>query len=194
LNNKGSLIVLAHPAPHFEEEFNAWYDTEHLPERMAVPGFEAARRYVCMSRSRSYLAVYDIESYGVLESEAYLAVSFDRSSPWTKRVTSRSRVHRSAGVQIYPGNALTPAAARTLMLRFSGLERDAGEAIVAGMRANFEALPQTVLVRVFAHDTGAGIDFIGLVDALGPVGEIIDRKLFGDYAKALDLVNLYAPY
>ncbi|KND55627.1 hypothetical protein BPUN_2302 [Candidatus Paraburkholderia kirkii] len=186
--------MLAHPAPHFEEEFNAWYDTEHLPERMAVPGFEAARRYVCVSGRPSYLAVYDMESRDVLESEAYLAVSFDRSSPWTKRVTSRSRVHRSAGVQIYPGHALTPAAAHTLMLRFGGLERDAAEVIVAGMRANFETLAQTVQVRVFAHDADTGTDFIGLVDALGPVGDTIDHRLFGDYAKALDLANLYAPY
>jgi hypothetical protein len=194
VKNKGFLIVLAHPAPHFEEEFNAWYDTEHLPERMSVPGFEAARRYVCISGCPGYLAVYDMESPAVLDSDAYLAVSFDKSSPWTKRVTSRARVSRLAGAQVYPGNALTPRAPRVLMLRFSGLDGHAQETIVAGMRANFERRPQTIQVRVFAHDTEAGIDFIGLVDARAPLEDTIDLKPFGDYATALDLVHTYAPY
>ena len=38
--NKGFLLVLMQPPPAFEEEFNAWYDAEHIPERCATPGFE----------------------------------------------------------------------------------------------------------------------------------------------------------
>ena len=33
------------PPPEMEEAFNAWYDSEHIPLRMAVPGFLGARRY-----------------------------------------------------------------------------------------------------------------------------------------------------
>ena len=46
--DKGFLLVTMQPPPAFEEEFNAWYDTEHLPERPAVPGFETALRLVCI--------------------------------------------------------------------------------------------------------------------------------------------------
>lgn len=194
MNNKGFLLVTARPAPIFEEEFNAWYDTEHVPERMAVPGFQAARRYVGISGSPGYLAVYDMESPDVLNSDAYLKVSFEKSSPWTKRVVGRARVQRAAGIQVYPGNALTQAAARVLLMRFSGLDHEAEGRIVAGMRANFEQLPQTIQVRVFADDTGSGIDFLGLVEARSSLGDTLNLEAFGEYAAALDLVNTYAAY
>ena len=74
-----------------------FYDTEHVPERMAVPGFQAARRYVGIAGSPGYLAVYDMESPDVLKSDAYLKVSFEKSSPWTKRVVGRARVQRDVG-------------------------------------------------------------------------------------------------
>ena len=48
-----------------EEEFNAWYDTEHLPERLAIPGFRSARRWV---RGGTYLATYELDSPEVLQS------------------------------------------------------------------------------------------------------------------------------
>ena len=29
-----------------EEEFNKWYNTQHVPERIAIAGFQSAARYV----------------------------------------------------------------------------------------------------------------------------------------------------
>src|ERR1017187_3549162 len=133
--------------PAFEDEFNAWYDTEHVPERVAVRGFETGLRYVCISGSPRYLAIYDMESPEVLDSPEYLRVSFDNASPWTKRVTSRVKVDRSAGSQVYPGNAVTGRAARVLLLRFRGVDASASETIVAGMRANFDGRPETIQGR-----------------------------------------------
>src|SRR5215207_520609 len=100
---KGFLLVLMQPPPTFEEEFNDWYDTEHVPERLAVSGFETALRYISLSGAPRYLAMYDLASAKVLESPEYLRVAFDKSSPWTQRVTKRVRIYRSAGEQVYPG-------------------------------------------------------------------------------------------
>ena len=91
MDRKGFLLVTMEPPPALEEEFNAWYDTEHVPQRMAIAGFETGRRYVCPSGSPRYLAVYDLAHRGVLESEAYLRVSLDRSTPWTRRIGNRVR-------------------------------------------------------------------------------------------------------
>ena len=33
----GLLLVMMEPPEEMEEEFNEWYDTEHIPEREAVP-------------------------------------------------------------------------------------------------------------------------------------------------------------
>jgi hypothetical protein len=43
--SKSILIVTTNPHADMEEEFNVWYDQEHVPERLAVPGFERAQRY-----------------------------------------------------------------------------------------------------------------------------------------------------
>jgi hypothetical protein len=194
MDNKGFLLVLMQPPPAFEDEFNAWYDSEHIPERLAVPGFETALRYVCISGAPRYLAMYDMRSPGVLDSPEYLRVSFDKSSPWTKRVTSRVRIYRSAGRQVYPGNALTGNAPRALLLRFSGLSSHAEQAIVTGMRETFESHPETIQARVFAYDTGSGIDYLGLVETRGALSMPIDTRRFGQHRDALDMINEYARY
>ena len=85
----GFLLVLMQPPANLEEEFNAWYDTEHVPERLAVPGVLTAIRFSSVTATiPTYLAIYDLESERVLDSEAYLRVAGDNSSPWTKRVTT----------------------------------------------------------------------------------------------------------
>lgn len=192
--NKGFLLVLMQPPPAFEDEFNAWYDTEHIPERVAVPGFESGIRFVCLDGHPKYLAMYDLASAAVLDSPDYDKVSGDKSGPWTKRVTSRVKIYRSIGDQVYPGNKVTGRCARVKLLRFRGLKADAQAAIIAGMKANFETLAQTIQVRVFAYDTGKGVDFLGMVEARGPIDAQLDLAAFGGHADALDMVNTYAPY
>ncbi|PWT70876.1 MAG: hypothetical protein C5B46_09080 [Proteobacteria bacterium] len=191
---KGFLLVLMDPPPAFEEEFNAWYDTEHLPQRMAVPGFETGRRYVCVHGAPRYLAIYDVTSPAVLESEAYLQCSLDRSTPWTKRVASRSRPYRAGGPQIYPGSALTRPSARLLLLRFRSLEAAAQQTIVSGMRESFEGRSETLQVRVFASSSEAGNDYLGVVELRAPISDALQPAAFGAHADALDLINTYAPY
>jgi hypothetical protein len=192
--NKGFLLVLMDCPADLEDEFNAWYDTEHLAERLAVPGFETALRFVCIDGAPRYLAMYDLANPDVLSSPEYLRVAGANSSPWTRRVTSRVRIYRSAGSQIYPGNAVTGRPARLLLLRFASLAATAAEMITAGMRANFEGRSQTRQVRVFAYDTGAGIDYLEMVEASAPLGAALDLGPFGACANALDLVNTYVPY
>lgn len=192
--SKGFLLVLMQPPPALEEEFNAWYDTEHIAERLAVPGFETALRYVCIDGAPRYLAMYDLARPDVLKSPAYLKVGFGNASPWTRRVTSRVRIYRSFGEQVYPGAQLTGRAARVLVLRFRALPSAAQDIIIAGMRANFESRPETLQVRVFAYDTGASVDFLGFVEARAALGGTVNLEAFGDCRNALDLVNTYAPY
>lgn len=194
MTNKGFLLVLMQPPPALEEEFNAWYDTEHIAERLAVPGFETALRYVCTDGAPRYLAMYDLANADILNSSAYRKVGYDNASPWTKRVTSRVRSYRSFGTQVYPGTTLTARTARVMVLRFRALPATAQDAIISGMRANFESRAQTLQVRVFAYDTGAGVDFLGFVEARAAMDAALNFDAFGEYRNALDLVNTYAPY
>jgi hypothetical protein len=193
-DKKGFLLVLMQPPPAFEEEFNAWYDTEHIPERLAVPGIETGLRFVCTSGHPRYLAMYDLARPEVMDSPEYMRVAHDRSSPWTKRVTSRVRIYRSAGQQVWPGNIVTKPCARVVLLRFRGLKADAERQLITGMRANFEDKPLVNQSRLLAYPTPSGIDYLGFVEARAPLGDQLDFQAFGAHSAALDLVNTYAPY
>src|SRR5262245_59543716 len=65
------MIVHSSPAsPEREDEFNRWYDEEHLPEMLACAGFTAARRYrlrdagpiKAPASTPGYLAIYEVEA------------------------------------------------------------------------------------------------------------------------------------
>jgi hypothetical protein len=190
----GFLLVLMQPPTNLEEEFNAWYDTEHVPERLAVPGVLTAVRFGSVTGATpAYLAMYDLQTEQVLDSEAYIRVAGDNSSPWTKRVTGKTKVYRSVGNQIYPGNAITIRSARVTILRFRGLDAGASESVVAGLRAAFEGRASTLQLRVFAYHVDGKVDFVGFVSSAVPDDIAIDPALFGEHAKAIDLFNTYAP-
>lgn len=194
MSQYGFLLVLMQPPTNIDEEFNAWYDTEHVPERLAVPGVLTAVRFGSVTGATpAYLAMYDLQTEQVLDSEAYIRVAGDNSSPWTKRVTGKTKVYRSIGNQIYPGNAITIRSARVTIIRFRGLEVGASESVVAALRAAFEGRASTLQLRVFAYHVDGKVDFIGFVSSAVPDDVAIDPALFGEHAKAIDLFNIYAP-
>ncbi len=103
---RGILLVYADVDEKIEEEFNAWYDTEHVPERLSAPGFLGARRWVAKQAETKYLALYDLESPAALETEVYRQMSGEFNTAWTKRITSQvSKLTRRVYEQIWPGQA-----------------------------------------------------------------------------------------
>ncbi len=191
---KGFLLVLMQPPPTIEEEFNAWYDSEHIPERAAVPGVETALRFSSLTNAApKYLAMYDLANEEVLDSDAYKRVAGANSSPWTKRVTGRTKVYRSVGRQMYPGNAITTRSARVTIVRFRQLAEADGQAVVAAMRETFEARASTLQVRVFAYHVDGNVDYLGFVSSSVPDDPEIKAASFGKLAGAIDLFNIYAP-
>ena len=79
--NRGLLLVMMEPPASLEEEFNDWYDTEHFPQRSAVPGFESASRWVCLDGWPRWLAIYDLATLDVLLCDAYREMSGAKSTP-----------------------------------------------------------------------------------------------------------------
>jgi hypothetical protein len=129
----------------------------------------------------------------VLDSDAYRNVAGDNSSPWTKRVTGRTKVYRSVGSQIFPGNATTPRSARATIVRFRGLDETDGQAVVGAMRETFEQRSSTLQVRVFAYHVGGKVDYLGFVSSSVPDDFEMKAEVFGKLAGAIDLFNIYAP-
>jgi hypothetical protein len=69
--------------PERDEEFNAWYNTEHLPLLATVPGTISDRRFAAVKGKQKYLARYDLANPDVPTTEAWLKI---RYTPWTMRV------------------------------------------------------------------------------------------------------------
>src|SRR2546423_9736761 len=80
----GLLMVWCDVPADKEEEFNRWYNEEHLAERLAVPGFLSAARYEAVKGTPRHLACYELESPAVLESDAYKRLQA-QPTEWTKR-------------------------------------------------------------------------------------------------------------
>lgn len=61
------MVVLSNPVPGREQECNEWYETVHIPDMLAMPGFVAAQRStmacsIAESNPYQYLAIYTIET------------------------------------------------------------------------------------------------------------------------------------
>ena len=61
----GLLMVYCDVAAEHEEEFNRWYNEEHIPERLAIPGVLNAARYKAVAGGPTYLACYELVCGGL---------------------------------------------------------------------------------------------------------------------------------
>jgi hypothetical protein len=66
-----------------EAEFEAWYQGEHLIERLSVPGFLYGRRYKGVAPTPGYFCFYLVETPDVLTSKPYLE-RLDNPTPSTR--------------------------------------------------------------------------------------------------------------
>ena len=114
---KGILIAAMDFSAAPEDEFHDWYDPEHVPERLRVPGFLNADRWIGITDPKISVATYDLDNVGVLHSPAYSAVGGDNGSPWTKRTAKfRKGLMRYEGEQLFPGDRTAPAEAKALLV------------------------------------------------------------------------------
>ena len=121
---RGLLLTLTQPPPAMDEEFNAWYDEEHLPERLAIPGFRSALRWVS---GKTYLATYELDSLAVLSSAPYLA-RYQNQTPWSRRCLGKCLVFkRWACEQVGAGDVDPHREARALLFALD--ERPAAGAL-----------------------------------------------------------------
>jgi hypothetical protein len=87
------LAVWNEVEPDAEDDFNAWYSREHIPERLMVPGLNRGRRYRAEAGSPRYMAFYEATSMDVLTKGAY-RLQLDNPTAWTQRIMPRFRFMR----------------------------------------------------------------------------------------------------
>ena len=67
------LVVTMEMDEADEAEFNEWYNEQHLPERMAIPGYVSARRFKLKDGNNAlkYLCIWEMVDGSPLQSEMY---------------------------------------------------------------------------------------------------------------------------
>ena len=91
------VLVVGHEVPRGRmREFNAWYNTEHIPTLLRVPGVLAIRRFVMAEKEfppmtarggvlSRFLTIWDVADKQAFETEAFRNAA---ASPWSRWVRS----------------------------------------------------------------------------------------------------------
>lgn len=177
----------------FEPEFNDWYDTEHIPERLAIPGFLTGRRAERASPAPRYIALYDLDSLAVLANESYLSKQGDRRSPWTARMLRLTkRFDRRLYEQLVPGRETVVTAHPWTVMRFvphSEVDRATIEDHVAALKRGAtrlydgreKAAGEWLVLSTAPDETSAhelAGDLFGHVELYGPYARNVAGKVF----------------
>jgi hypothetical protein len=74
--------------PQIEPELAEYYEQEHYPLLLAVPGWRRSRRYVLTAGTAAkYLSLHEMDSTAALDDPAYKAAT---STPWRNRIVERA--------------------------------------------------------------------------------------------------------
>ncbi len=169
-------------APADRQEVCEWHNREHLPERLAVPGFRCGRRFAALNGSPEYLIVYDVATVATLSSPDYLS-RLNAPTAWTRKSLGRfrnsirvaARLHLSRGVGL--GGCV-------LSLRLGATDTDRLRSSLPDALARIAELPGVVAVRLAKCDVSltalpteehrqvqggvAAVEWIVLVEAISP--------------------------
>ena len=174
MTHRGLLMAIMEPLPERDEEFNDWYDLEHLPQMRSIPGIETATRFVAVDGWPRYLATYDLTEFAVLRSPAYKALTGSGFTPWSRRSLSAVRGwQRITFIQQSPGLAAMDSASGALLVCvFRGQPDLAGAAKAMSQRDG------VIQARAFGpgEETNEGAALLVEAGALGalPGADAID--------------------
>jgi hypothetical protein len=84
------MILSFDVVPDAIEEHDDWHTHEHLPERLAIPGFLRGTRWVAALGHPRYFVLYEVEALATLTSAAYLE-RLNHPTPWTAKMMPHYR-------------------------------------------------------------------------------------------------------
>jgi hypothetical protein len=136
----GILAIWNDVRPGREADFETWFQSEHLAERLAVPGFRFGRRHEAISGTPRFFVFYVTDGPEVLTSKPYRE-RLDNPTPMTRMVMSEVFMNMSRTVCRRVARRGGPRGAYAVTVRFNDtpdqaalaplmeeLERDCGVA------------------------------------------------------------------
>ena len=82
-NAGGVILVSMNIDPEHEEEFNDWYNLEHIPHFNRLAGVIAARRFHAAAGNPQYVALYHVETTDIYATPGWMAANV---TPWILRM------------------------------------------------------------------------------------------------------------
>lgn len=168
------------------DEFYAWHLSEHIPERVGIPGFRRGRRCIAADEATQpeFFTLYEVDTFEVLQGQDYTN-RLNAPTGWTRRATQHFRTS-SRGLARVAASAGTGIGGAIMTLRFDA--PDTARAAIAELVRNTAAAPRVTGAHLCIADAaasgvvtnekrgradiGAPPAWIALVEATGP--EVLD--------------------
>jgi hypothetical protein len=130
-------------APEMKREFEHWHSREHMPERLAIPGFRRGTRWKSIAGADSYFVLYEARSLATISAGPYLDRLNDPTA-WSLKimphhlnmVRSLCRVRFGAGAFI--ARALLTVRLSSRPRRVKGLTRALCDELLPAVAARAE--------------------------------------------------------
>jgi hypothetical protein len=90
LLGSAAMLLWYDIVPDQISEHDEWHTRQHFPERVGIPGFLRAQRWVSISSGPRYFVVYEVSSIDILSSAPYLD-RLNNPTPWTQKVMPHFR-------------------------------------------------------------------------------------------------------
>lgn len=117
MQGEAALAMWWDMAPEQRQEFEHWHSHEHFPERLGLPGFLRASRWLAADGGERVFVLYELKDHATLSSPGYQQ-RLNAPTPWSTRMMPHHRnMHRSQCHVLESRGGVV--AANVLTIRFS---------------------------------------------------------------------------
>jgi hypothetical protein len=85
-----AIVMWWDVAPEMRAEWEDWHTNEHMPERLAIPGFLRGTRWIALAGEPSYFVTYEAARWATISSGAYLE-RLNNPTPWSRKMMPHHR-------------------------------------------------------------------------------------------------------
>jgi hypothetical protein len=87
---RAAIVMWWDIAPERRAEFEDWHSHEHLPERLAIAGFQRGSRWAAADGGPGFFVMYELDDRETLSSPYYLE-RLNHPSPWSTQLMPHHR-------------------------------------------------------------------------------------------------------
>ena len=85
LAGKGVIAIWQDLLPEFKDEYREWHNRQHVPERLGIPGFRRARRFIAVEGGPEFYTLYEADRVEDVTGRAYLD-RLNAPTEWTQKI------------------------------------------------------------------------------------------------------------